>query len=159
MGVGGNLGGARDAVTSAIDALGNAPGLRLTARSSVFRSAPQDYADQDDFINAVARFSTALQPLEVLDRLQSLENDMGRRRDGPRFGPRLIDLDLLLYDDIVYRDHRLELPHPRMHRRRFVLEPLVEIDPDAVIPGRGRAHDCLAACASQRLCRLRPGAD
>lgn len=157
MGVGGNFDGAPETVASAIDSLDGEAGIRVTARSSLYRSAPRDYADQADFVNAVARISTAFSPIELLDRLQVLENGLGRRRDGPRFGPRLIDLDLLLYDDLQYRDERLELPHPRMHQRRFVLEPLLEIAPDAVIPGHGRADEHLAACLSQRVSRLASG--
>ncbi len=154
VGVGGNRENPRKVVSAAIDALGRCEGMTLAARSSLYSSAPQDYLDQEDFVNAVARVETSLKPVEVLDTLQTLEARMGRRRDGPRFGPRLIDLDLLLYDDLRCCSERLELPHPRMHRRRFVLQPLVEIDPDAEIPGKGRADTLLAACASQRVTRI-----
>ncbi len=154
IGIGGNIGDAVEAVRTAIDALGNTEGVSLEARSSLYRTAPRDYDDQADFINAVVRVDTALNPLELLDTLQALERRQGRRREGARFGPRRIDLDLLMYDDVQVKSPRLELPHPRMHERRFVLEPLVEIDPGAVVPGHGRADALLARCSNQRVDRL-----
>ncbi|GJL84155.1 MAG: 2-amino-4-hydroxy-6-hydroxymethyldihydropteridine diphosphokinase [marine bacterium B5-7] len=133
----------------AIERLSTIDGVRILARSSIYRSAPVDYDEQDDFINAVVQIETDLDPEDLLDELQRIENDLGRTRTGPRFGPRRIDLDLLMVDDIVLQTPRLELPHPRMHQRRFVLEPMVEIDNDVDIPGFGEARELLAKLEGQ----------
>jgi 2-amino-4-hydroxy-6-hydroxymethyldihydropteridine diphosphokinase len=93
----------------------------------------------------VAQVSTTLPPRALLDSLLAVECRLGRTRDGPRFGPRTIDLDLLLYGDEILSEPGLEVPHPRLHERRFVLEPLVELAPDLVVPGRGTVRELLAA--------------
>jgi 2-amino-4-hydroxy-6-hydroxymethyldihydropteridine diphosphokinase len=103
----------------------------------------------------VVRIDTSLKPVELLDTLHAIEDGLGRVRRGPRFGPRVIDLDLLLFDNVQStHGERPMVPHPRMHQRRFVLEPLVELDPDALIPGYGRASAMLAACVAQRVERI-----
>ena len=154
IGIGANLGDSRASVLEAIGKLGECGGVVVLARSSLYESAPVGYDRQDDFVNAVARIKTGLNPQELLDKLQTIENTMGRDREGPRFGPRTIDLDLLLFDEDVLRLKNLTVPHPRMHERRFVLEPLVEIDPDVVIPGKGRADRLLQDCLDQRVSRM-----
>ncbi len=154
VGLGANLADARDAVRDAISRLAAHPQLERVQASPLYASAPRDYEAQDDFVNAVVRFDTALAPLALLDLLQGIEQDMGRLRNGPRFGPRRIDLDLLLYDDVRLDQPRLTLPHPRMAERRFVLEPLTAIDPALVIPGYGPAAALLADCAGQRVTPL-----
>ncbi len=101
------------------------------------------YLDQPDFINAVAQIETALSPRELLDELLQIERGAGRLRDFPN-APRTLDLDLLLYDDIVCETTALTIPHPRMHERAFVLAPLAEIAPQIEVPGRGRVAELLA---------------
>lgn len=155
IGVGANLDNPCMVVGKAVEEVLSAPGIRVLARSSDYVTAPVGYADQADFCNAVIRVDTSLKPVELLDTLQAIEDSLGRVRQGPRFGPRMIDLDLLLFGCLQGRQgERLVLPHPRMHERRFVLEPLVEIDPEVLIPGRGAAADLLDRCVGQRVTRI-----
>jgi len=137
----------------AFNAIGQLPGTRLLARSSLYCSAPVGFQDQPDFINAVALIETALEPHALLEALLAIEHQHGRVRD-LRNGPRVLDLDVLLYDALVCHEHGLTLPHPRMHERAFVLEPLLEIAPDCVIPGVGAAVACLANCIGQTLQKI-----
>jgi len=116
---------------------------RLVARSSLYRTAPVGYADQPDFINACALVETGLAPRALLDNLLELEKQHGRVRT-IRNGPRTLDLDIVLYGDKVVDEPGLAIPHPRAHDRAFVLEPLVEVWPDATIPGKGKAAELLA---------------
>jgi 2-amino-4-hydroxy-6-hydroxymethyldihydropteridine diphosphokinase len=171
VGLGANLGDARGTLEAALAALREiagrtAPaGARPLRASSLWRSAPVDAAGPD-FLNAVALFDTTLTPHALLDALQAIEQRFGRERPY-RNAPRTLDLDLLLYGPLAADgafdgglglvDERLELPHPRAHLRAFVLEPLVELWPDVVIPGRGRAVDLLRgirAAGDQRIERL-----
>src|SRR5690606_33857273 len=108
----------------------------VTAISPVYETEPVGYADQGDFLNCVARVTTDLMPLALLDALEHVEAALGKATPF-RNGPRTIDLDLLLYGDEVIDTPRLQVPHPRMHQRRFVLQPLVDIAPDAVHPALG----------------------
>lgn len=139
----GPLGGPAEYVEEALGRLTASDRLELLRRSRLYRTAPWGKTDQDDFVNAVAELSTDLGPTELLECLQAIEAALGRRR-GARWGPRLIDLDLLCVDDLRLEDERLVLPHPRMHERAFVLAPLLELDADFRIPGRGRADVLLA---------------
>ena len=123
-------------VQEAIAELGAIESTRVLAISSLYRTAPVGYADQPDFINAVAKLNTALSPHELLDALHVIENRHGRQRS-VRNAPRTLDLDLLMYGSREVRDDDLTLPHPRMHERAFVLLPLAEIAPDVDVPGRG----------------------
>jgi 2-amino-4-hydroxy-6-hydroxymethyldihydropteridine diphosphokinase len=116
---------------------------RVLAASSLYRSAPVGYAEQPDFINAVARLRTGLSPHELLDALHAIENRHGRLRS-IRNAPRTLDLDLLLYGRLVVHEEDLTLPHPRMHERAFVLLPLAEIAPDAPLPGHAPLSQLLA---------------
>ena len=158
IGLGSNMGQAADQVEQAIAALTDAPGLELTARSSLYRTAPVGNVDQPDFINAVVRASCRIGCYVLLEALQEIEKRFGRTRDGERFGPRSLDLDLLMYADQIVSSPRLELPHPRMHERLFVLEPLAEIEGDITVPGRGRLSVLRQACLDQRVQRLGAGA-
>jgi 2-amino-4-hydroxy-6-hydroxymethyldihydropteridine diphosphokinase len=142
VGLGGNIGGAQQTLREAIAALAGIAGTRLVRASSLWRTAPQGHADQPDFINAVAELDTTLAPHSLLEALLALELRFGRERSFAN-APRTLDLDLLLYAEAVIDDAVLVLPHPRMHQRAFVLAPLLEISPDCVIPGRGRAADCI----------------
>lgn len=153
VGIGANLDDAAARVEDALASLETIPGTRLVKRSSLYRTEPQGYRAQPDFVNAVAELETALAPGELLGRLHDLEARAGRARSF-RNAPRTLDLDLLLYAGQRIDEPALAVPHPRMHERAFVLVPLVEIAPDVEIPGAGRAHDCLARLAAQRVERL-----
>ena len=157
IGLGANLNDPAAQVEYALAELDRLPDTRLIARSSLYASAPVGYVDQPDFINAVAQVETSLAPLALLAALLDIEHRHGRERSF-RNAPRTLDLDLLLYGDAHFHEDGLTLPHPRMHERGFVLLPLLEIAPDAVIPGHGRAADWLAGCADQNVTVLPPPA-
>ncbi|MXS86120.1 2-amino-4-hydroxy-6-hydroxymethyldihydropteridine diphosphokinase [Nitrosomonas sp. HPC101] len=122
----------------------------LIKRSSLYRTAPVGNTNQPDFINAVVQMETSLTPHHLLDALLEIEHACGRVRTFPN-APRILDLDILLFENLQHSDAELVLPHPRMHERTFVLQPLLEIVADCVIPGRGSAAACLAACVEQPL--------
>jgi 2-amino-4-hydroxy-6-hydroxymethyldihydropteridine diphosphokinase len=151
--LGSNLSDPASQVQRAFDALAGLPGARLVARSSLYRTAPVGYADQPDFINAVALIETQLSAHDLLDALLDIEHRFGRVREF-RNAPRVLDLDLLLYDDLMHHEHGLTVPHPRMHERGFVLAPLVEIAPDVIIPGQGLGRDWLSRCMNQGVERI-----
>jgi 2-amino-4-hydroxy-6-hydroxymethyldihydropteridine diphosphokinase len=130
-------------VRNAIAELRSIEQTQVLAVSSLYRTAPVGYADQPDFINAVAKLRTSLSPHELLDALHAIENRHGRQRS-VRNAPRTLDLDLLLFGVRVVREDDLTLPHPRMHERAFVLMPLAEIAPDAAVPGQGPVAQLLA---------------
>jgi 2-amino-4-hydroxy-6-hydroxymethyldihydropteridine diphosphokinase len=138
----GPLGSPADYVEAALGRLQLADGLELLARSRLYRTAPWGNTQQDEFVNAVARISCELPPEELLDTLKAVERDMGRQR-GEKWGPRRIDLDILTFGDCQLNSERLTLPHPLMHERAFVLVPLLELEPDFQIPGKGRADQFL----------------
>lgn len=148
--LGSNLDDPAFQVRLAFDELGRLPSSRLLKHSSLYRSAPIGGLDQPDFINAVAQIETALAPHDLLKALLGIERCHGRVRAYPN-APRTLDLDMLIYDDLQCDERCLVLPHPRMHQRAFVLQPLLEIAPDCHIPGRGSAAELLAACAEQRI--------
>ena len=152
--LGANLGEVRDSLDAAFEAIARLPGTRLSAASSLYRSAPVD-ARGPDFLNAVVRVRTRLAPLALLDALQAIEHRLGRERPY-RNAPRTLDLDLLLYGDAVSADPRLTIPHPRLARRAFVLLPLAEIDPGLQIPGHGSVGALLPGVADQPIVRLAP---
>lgn len=153
IGLGSNLSDPVAQVSHALDALDGLPQTRVLKRSSLYRSAPVGFLEQPDFINAVAQLETGLTPRELLDALLALEHECGRTREF-RNAPRTLDLDVLLYDDLVHHEHGLTIPHPQMHLRAFVLQPLLEIAPDCVIPGVGPAADMASRCEGQALERL-----
>lgn len=152
IGLGGNLQDPQAQVARALRDLDRLPSSRVIRRSSLYRSAPVGYADQPDFVNAVAELETTLAPRALLAELLAIEKRYGRIREFQN-SPRTLDLDLLLYGDLVLREAGLTLPHPRMHERSFVLVPLREIAPDATIPGVG-AVKSLPACDPRCLNRL-----
>ncbi len=146
IGLGANLGDPRRQVEQALLQLQGLPESELARASSLYRTAPVGPADQPDFINAVARLDTGLEPLALLAALQQIECRHGRIRSGQRWGPRTLDLDILLMGDRVLNLPQLCVPHPQMHARAFVLGPLAEIAPSGLeIPGRGRLDALLAA--------------
>jgi 2-amino-4-hydroxy-6-hydroxymethyldihydropteridine diphosphokinase len=143
VGVGSNLGDRHATIGRALDLLAAHPGIEVAAVSSLRETDPVGYVDQPSFLNGAARLETTLAPRELLAVLLRTELDLGRERR-ERWGPRTIDLDLLLYGDAVLDEPGLTLPHPRLHERRFALEPLAELAPHARIHGRGRVDNLLA---------------
>lgn len=148
LGLGANLQQPAEQLRQALNNLGKVEEIEILNVSSFYRTPPWGDQEQDGFINAVVQIETSLDAMALLQLGQSIENDMGRQRSGRRWGPRLIDIDLLLYGNQKTQSDELELPHPRMHERAFVLIPLSEIDPMLSIPGRGvvgelqKALDC-----------------
>jgi len=157
IGLGSNQGDAIANICNAIDELESIAGARLEQCSSLYRSAPIGYLDQPGFINAVCRIEAGLSAPDLLQRLQHLERKAGRQPGGVRWGPRVLDLDLLLYGDAVLETDSLVVPHPRMHERAFVLYPLQEIAPDLQVPGHGSVDELVALCADQDCDRLEKG--
>lgn len=153
IGLGSNLEQPQQQVSAAMLALAELPETRLLARSSLYRSAPVGYADQPDFVNAAALIETALAPQALLQALLALEKQFGRVRTFLN-APRTLDLDILLYDDLVIADTNLVVPHPRMHERAFVLLPLAELAADLQIPGKGSISEWLQCCGDQSVQRL-----
>lgn len=153
IGLGSNMLDPRSQLNRAFADLHALPETRLLAQSSLYRSAPVGYLDQPDFVNAVAKIATNLTPHELLQALLNIEHQHGRERTF-RNAPRTLDLDVLLYDEVQMHEHGLTIPHPQMHLRAFVLQPLMEIAPDCEIPGRGLAQQAVQACVDQVLERL-----
>jgi 2-amino-4-hydroxy-6-hydroxymethyldihydropteridine diphosphokinase len=145
VGLGSNLGDREETLRKAIELLGREPGVALRAVSTFRETDPVGVTAQPRFLNAVVELETAVPPRELLDRLLAIERELGRERTRERrWGPRVIDLDLLLYGDEVIDEQGLRLPHPRLAERRFVLEPLAELDPDRSLPDGRRIKDLLA---------------
>ncbi len=145
IGLGANLGDAEATVRAALGALAALPQTRLLAGSRLYRTPAWGRLDQPAFINAAAALETGLAPEALLDQLLALERSHGRERlDGERWGPRTLDLDVLLYGDAVIDSPRLRVPHPHLHERAFALLPLAEIAPQALIPGHGTVQAALA---------------
>jgi 2-amino-4-hydroxy-6-hydroxymethyldihydropteridine diphosphokinase len=145
IGLGSNLGDRGAFLRRALELLRADPDIDVIEVSKVRETDPVGLVDQPRFLNAVAKVETDLPPGELLDRMLAAERELGRRRDGPRFGPRTIDLDLLLYGDEEIHEPGLIVPHPSLAERRFVLEPLHELDPSLVVPGRGPVSELLSA--------------
>jgi len=143
LALGGNVGDVRKTFDRAVAMLGDDAAVRLTARSSDYRTPPWGVTDQPPFVNAVIAVATSLTPHDLLARAIAVESALGRdRKHERRWGPRPIDIDLLAYDDLALSDAELTLPHPRLFERAFVLVPLAEIAPDRTIAGR-RVRDAL----------------
>lgn len=153
IGLGSNLEDPLAQLRRAFTDIENLPDTRLLARSSLYRSAPIGLLDQPDFVNAVAKIETALTPQALLQALLHIEHQHGRERT-TRNAPRTLDLDVLLYDDMQLHEPGLTIPHPQMHLRAFVLQPLLEIAPHVVIPGVGSAQSESQNCLNQILERL-----
>ena len=145
VGLGGNLGEVAATLHAATDALARLPATRLLRVSRLYRTPAWGLEQQPDFINGVVALETSLDPRELLDALLQIERESGREREGgPRWGPRTLDLDLLLHGDAVIEQDGLRLPHPHLHERAFALVPLIEIAADILIPGQGSARDALS---------------
>lgn len=144
IGLGANLGDRGPSLRAALAALAAEPGVELLAVSAFRETEPVGYTAQPPFLNAAAEVETALSPRELVERLLAIERSLGRTREGPRFGPRTIDLDLLVHGDEIVDEPGVTVPHPRLHERRFALEPLAELAPALVVPGRGTVEDLLS---------------
>ena len=145
VGLGANLGDREGTIRAALAALDARPDVAVVAVSTLRETDPVGFLDQPRFLNGAAALETGLGPRELLDALLEVERELGRvRGEGPRFGPRPIDLDLLLHGDLVLDEPGLVVPHPRLHERLFALEPLAELDPALVVPGRGAVKDLIA---------------
>ena len=134
VGAGSNIGNKLLKCKNGIAALTEAKKTVLKDWSRFYKTEPVDYKDQDWFVNLVVKIETTLDPFQLLNELKSIERDTGRVYDPIRFGPRILDLDIILYDDLVKNSSGLVVPHPRMHKRRFVLKPICDIDPKIVHP-------------------------
>lgn len=144
VGLGANVGNRRENLDRAVELLAAEPGVRVLAVSSVRETDPVGYEDQPRFLNAACALETELRPRELFERLLAIERSLGRERAGPRFGPRTIDLDLLLYGNETLDEPGLNVPHPRLAERLFVLEPLYELAPDLVLPDGRAIRDLVA---------------
>jgi 2-amino-4-hydroxy-6-hydroxymethyldihydropteridine diphosphokinase len=149
VGLGSNLGDREAMLRAALMRLAAEPGIELVAVSPFQETDPVGLLDQPRFLNGAAALETELGARALLDRLLGIERGLGRTREGPRFGPRTIDLDLLLYGDEVIEEVGLHVPHPRLHERRFVLEPLFGLDAGLSVPGRGSVRAILAGLQSE----------
>jgi 2-amino-4-hydroxy-6-hydroxymethyldihydropteridine diphosphokinase len=151
IGLGGNLDQPVDRIRLARRAISDLEGVREAGFSSLYRSVPMGPADQPDYVNAVMAVDTVLEPLSLLDQLQAIEAANGRVRLGERWGPRTLDLDILLFGDAIIDMERLRVPHPGLCEREFVLVPLQEIATGLEIPGRGWLRDWISACPRRGL--------
>lgn len=141
--LGSNVGEREKFVRRAVEELGATEGIEVTARSSLYETSPVGGPPQRSFINAVVRLATSLDARSLYEACKAIERRLGREPSELRWGPRVVDLDLMLFGDAKVSEADLEIPHPRMGERRFVLEPLLEIDPDAADPWGARYADLL----------------
>lgn len=144
VGLGANLGDRETTLREALALLDAEPGVRVVAVSTFRETDPVGYLDQPRFLNGAAAIETQLAPRALLDLLLDVERRLGRTREGPRLGPRTVDLDLLLYADETVDEPGLAVPHPRLAGRRFALEPLADLDPGLAVPGQGPLATLLA---------------
>jgi len=152
VGLGANLGDAAGTLRQAVEALDRREGVAVRAVSRFYRTPAWGREDQPDFINAVVLLDTGLSPRALLDLLLAVEADFGRHRvAGERWGPRTLDLDLLLYSDAVVDEPGLRVPHPHLHERAFALVPLLDVLPDARIPGYGDARNAVSALEKSNI--------
>jgi len=154
LGLGANLQQPVKQLKEALRRLGAEDRIEVLRVSSFYRTPPWGDEHQDEFINAVVQIETSLAPVALLHVTKSIENVMGRQRSGRRWGPRLIDIDLLLYGDKQVLSDELELPHPRIHERAFVLVPMSELDASVEIPGHGVIENLLGQLDCSGICLL-----
>ena len=145
VGLGANVGPREETLRQAVELLATEDGVEVVGVSTLRETDPVAVVDQPRFLNGAVAVETTLPPRELLGVLLRIERTLGRVRDGTRWGPRTIDLDLLVFADEVVDEPGLRVPHPRLQERRFALEPLAELDPGLVIPGAGRVLDVLSA--------------
>ena len=145
IGLGANLGHREATIARAVELVSQAEGVDIVAVSSLRETEPWGPVEQPPYLNGAVEVETELRPRALLEVLLGVERALGRDRSGERWGPRTIDLDLLLYEDVDVDEPGLTVPHPRLHERLFALEPLAELAPDAVVPGLGTVAELLAA--------------
>jgi 2-amino-4-hydroxy-6-hydroxymethyldihydropteridine diphosphokinase len=153
IGLGSNVGDRLANLRRAVGCLGAVAGIQVIRVSSVYETEPIGVTDQGWFLNAVAEIATSLSPTELLERIQHIERELGRL-PAPRWGPRVIDLDILLYDDVAVRTAALEIPHPGLQQRAFVLVPLLELEPACALPNGAVLSRCLAQLQPPQRVRL-----
>ena len=154
IGLGSNLDSPRQQIITAIQSLEEIKSTRVLSSSSLYKSKPLGPQDQDDYINAVVKLETNLEAIDLLDCLQKIENDHGRVRN-EHWGPRTLDLDILMYGDEIIENDRLTIPHSEIVNRSFVLIPMAEIDSACVIPGKGLLSDLISGIKQDDLERLK----
>ena len=154
IGLGANLNNPKQQIEVAFKALANLPNTQLLLRSSLYQNAPMGPQDQDDYINAVAKIETSLTPIDLLDQLQSVEKTQGRVRKAERWGPRTLDLDLLLFGDQAIQCERLTIPHYGLRQRAFVLLPLQEIAPELKLPDGTSINSIVEELTEQGITKL-----
>jgi 2-amino-4-hydroxy-6-hydroxymethyldihydropteridine diphosphokinase len=139
IGVGSNIGNKAENCRKGIEAIDGVEGCTVEAQSPLYETEPVYLEDQDWFVNGVAKIGTDLASEMLFEKLKKIEQRLGRQREGVRFGPRALDLDILFYDDIVLRSGSIEIPHPKLHERRFVLRPLCDVAPELIHPVLGKS--------------------
>lgn len=154
IGLGGNIGDSEAILSEAIVEIRQTGQIEIVQCSDFYRTSPIGYDQQNEFVNAVCEIRTRIDAIALLHVLQGIESNAGRDRTGPRWGPRTLDIDLLLYGELQLATPELTLPHPRMYERAFVLYPLRDIAPGLVVPGAGPVDQLAKACAGQQIRRL-----
>jgi 2-amino-4-hydroxy-6-hydroxymethyldihydropteridine diphosphokinase len=154
IGLGSNLAEPVVQIKSARIAIAAIPGVKELTFSGLYHSLPMGPKDQPDYVNAVMAIATGLLPMDLLRSLQAIENDQGRIRKGERWGARTLDLDILIYGDLIIDQPDLTVPHPGLAERSFVLYPLFEIAPLLLVPGKGAIADLISQCPLSGLKRL-----
>ena len=144
--VGSNIGDKLENCHRGIRALAETGTSRVLAQSCIYITEPVDYEDQDWFINTMVKLETSHDPYQLLDQIEIIQRAAGRIKDSIRFGPRILDMDIILYDDRIIDSERLVVPHPRMHKRRFVLKPICDIDPSIIHPVLKKEMQSLLKC-------------
>nr|WP_242698862.1 2-amino-4-hydroxy-6-hydroxymethyldihydropteridine diphosphokinase [Alteromonas sp. 5E99-2] len=155
IGLGSNLGDSENTISDAVNALSESADITINAVSSLYKSAPMGPKNQPDYFNAVCEISTSLDPIELLDLCQNIESTHGRERKGERWGPRTLDLDILLYSTNTINEERLTIPHAGIAQREFVLVPLFELAPTLIMPDGRPIAKWVADCSLDGLSRLR----
>ena len=132
--VGSNIGNKLENCRKGVDVLISSGSAEILEQSPIYKTDPVDYANQDWFVNYAVKMQTHLDPFQLLNNLSAIQRQAGRKKDNIRFGPRVLDMDIIFFDDLVIHSKTLTIPHPRMHKRRFVLKPICDIDPDIIHP-------------------------
>lgn len=144
--VGSNMGDKLENCRTGITALTRSGSTVMQAHSRIYKTDPVEYKNQDWFVNIAIKVETVLEPLPLLNQLKSIQHQAGRIVDPIRFGPRILDMDIILYDDLIVNSATLVIPHPRMHKRRFVLMPICDIDPEIIHPVLKKSMQYLLDC-------------